>query len=141
VEELSLRTRAKTRESGAFLLGTTRFAQHRIREFVYYDDIDPNALDTGIVHFAGARLGLLWEKCRSLGCDVVADVHVHPGVAVQSKSDQQNPVMPRAGHIGLILPRYAVDGCMPGDIGVFEYLGDSRWIDRSRMGRSFFNVA
>lgn len=108
---------------------------------MFYDDIDPHALDTGIVHFAGSRLGALWARCRTLDCDVVADVHVHPGRATQSRSDQQNPVMPRAGHIALILPNYAVGRCMPNEIGIFEYLGDAHWVDQTRRGERFFRLS
>src|SRR5206468_12572112 len=55
VAELRLRTRRSTRESGAFLLGTESPGSKRIEKFVFYDDLDPNALSTGIVHFDGAK--------------------------------------------------------------------------------------
>ena len=141
VRELASRTRNARRESGAFLLGhDERSGTKRILEFVYYDDIDPHALDTGIVHFSGTKLPLLWEHCRRRGYGVVADVHVHPGSYGQSASDQADPVMPRAGHIALIIPDYARRGVNPGDIGLYEYCGNGVWVDHSRAGRRFFEL-
>lgn len=130
VAELHRRTRGR-RESGAFLLGS-KDKKRRIEEFVFYDDIDPQALATGIVEIDGRRLGALWTHCRETGRDVVADVHVHPGGFGQSASDQANPIMAEVGHIAIILPFYAGRATMPGGIGVYEYLGARRWRDRSR---------
>jgi hypothetical protein len=71
VDELSLRTLDGRRESGAFLLGERHDgACHVIREFVFYDDIDPHSLDKGIVHFNGNRFPVLAgtnETPRSYG--------------------------------------------------------------------------
>jgi hypothetical protein len=129
---MELRRRTKGRhESGAFLLGAKGKAR-RIEEFVYYDDIDPHALDTGIVQIDGRRLGDLWAHCRKTGREVVADVHVHPGGFGQSGSDKANPVMAEIGHIAFILPDFATRATMPGGIGIYEYLGARRWRDRSR---------
>jgi len=128
---LELRRRAGgRRESGAFLLGSKNKAR-RIEEFVFYDDIDPNALASGIVNIDGRRLGSLWTHCRKTGRRVVADVHVHPGGFQQSSSDQANPIMAEAGHIAIILPHYATRAADPGTVGVHEYLGSRRWHDRS----------
>lgn len=139
--ELARRTQGGHRESGAFLLGKdAEDGGKQILEFVYYDDIDPHALDTGIVHFAGAKLPLLWELCRQRGFGVVADVHVHPYGYGQSPSDQADPVMPRAGHLALILPHFAKRGVMPGEIGLYEYLGNGSWVDHSLEGDRFFKV-
>jgi len=41
---------------GEFLPGPDQHGRKKIVEFVYYDDIDPHAPDTGIVHFAGNQL-------------------------------------------------------------------------------------
>ena len=41
------------------------------------------------------------------GLTVVADVHVHPGDSGQSNSDRAYPMISQAGHIALILPRFA----------------------------------
>ena len=118
------------RESGAFLLGSKGKAR-RIEEFVFYDDIDPNALSTGIVKIDGRRLGDLWAHCRKTGRTVVADAHVHPGACRQSESDRANPIMAEVDHIAIILPDFAARATYPGGIGVYEYLGSRRWRDRS----------
>lgn len=127
------------RESGAFLLGSSGKGRH-IEEFVFYDDIDPNALRTGIVEIDGRRLGDLWAHCRKTGRSVVADVHVHPGGFQQSPSDQANPIMAEIGHIAIILPGYAAKEIHPGAIGVHQYLGSRRWRDRSYERPSPFHV-
>jgi hypothetical protein len=46
------------------------------------------------------------------------------------QSDQANPVMPRAGHLALILPNFARGKPQPGSIGMYEFLG--KW----QVGRS-----
>ncbi|RTL80176.1 MAG: hypothetical protein EKK29_19930 [Hyphomicrobiales bacterium] len=127
------------RESGAFLLGT-KGSTRRIEEFVYYDDIDPDALNSGIVEIDGRRLGDLWGHCRATGRTVVADIHVHPGGFQQSASDQANPIIAEIGHIAMILPDFAARVTMPGAIGVFEYCGARQWRDRSFERLSPFHV-
>lgn len=141
VRELEKRTLNGQRESGAFLLGHDRGGYKEIVEFVYYDDIDPHALDTGIVKFAGTKLPKLWEHCRTRGYGVVADVHVHPGGYGQSSSDQADPVMPRAGHIAFIIPDFARRETLPGGIGIYEYLGNCAWQDHSSQGEMFFQLS
>ncbi len=126
-----LRVRAGgRRESGAFLLGPTDGAR-RIEEFVYYDDIDPGALRTGIVLIDGRNLGALWDHCRETRRRVVADVHVHPGGFRQSQSDRANPIIAEVGHMALIVPDFAIGTPAPGRIGIYEYLGNREWHDRS----------
>lgn len=138
VAELERRTRNGRQESGAFLLGQEKGGIKTVLEFVFYDDIDPNALKSGIVHFAGNKLPRLWDICRARGYGVVADVHVHPGGYQQSDSDMANPVMPRAGHIALIIPHFARRDTDPGAIGLYEYHGNGRWTTHTRDGRHFF---
>jgi hypothetical protein len=140
VRELERRTLNGQRESGAFLLGRDQRGQRRILEFVFYDDVDPHALDTGIVHFHGNKLPKLWEHCRSRGFGVIADVHVHPGGYGQSDSDQEDPVMPKAGHLAFIIPHFAQCANQPGSIGMYEYLGNGTWEDHTAEGESFFRV-
>ena len=118
------------RESGAFLIGTKgKFRQ--INKFIFYDDIDPSALSSGIVIIDGRKLGALWDHCRATQQEVVADVHVHPGGYGQSGSDRANPIIAEIGHKAVIIPDYARRGTMPGQIGVYEYLGSRRWRDDS----------
>lgn len=127
------------RESGAFLLGTMD-KRRIIREFVFYDDIDPNSLKTGMVQIDGRKLGTLWNYCRKKSCRVVADIHVHPGHFQQSSSDQANPVIAEVGHIAFILPQFATRGITPGAMGVYQYLGARQWRDRSYEQLSPFHV-
>ncbi len=130
VRELGRRTLGGSRESGAFLIGK-RGSPSRIECFIFYDDIDPKALETGIVLINGRRLGDLWKICRKSGLDVVADVHVHPGSYRQSASDKANPIIAEKDHLALILPHYARGSNLPGNIGVHRYLGNRRWRDES----------
>ncbi len=141
VLELERRTRGGRQESGAYLLGRDEpSGGQRILEFVFYDDIDPRALETGEVTIRQTALPKLWELCRSRGYGVVADVHVHPRGCRQSPSDMANPVMPRSGHIAMILPDFAKDAPEPGVIGIYEFLGGGRWADHSAAGRRFVKL-
>ena len=127
--ELKKRTEGR-HESGAFLLGRKRKIRS-IEEFVFYDDIDPDSLKTGIVMIDGRKLGDLWTHCRRTGREVIADVHVHPGGFQQSGSDRANPIMAELGHIAIIVPHYAARATRPGGIGIYQYLGARQWKDRS----------
>lgn len=141
VAELARRTRGQTRESGAYLLGShLGDGSARILEFIYYDDVDPLALATGEVTIRQTALPRLWELCRERGYGVIADVHVHPGSCRQSYSDQANPVMPRAGHIAMILPDFAANEPEPGHIGIYELHGAGLWTDHSPGGRRFVRL-
>ena len=141
VTELARRTLGGRRESGAYLLGVELpGGGKRILEFVYYDDIDPQALEAGIVTIRQTALPRLWAHCRARGYGVVADIHVHPGSCQQSSSDQANPVMPRAGHLAMILPDFAQGRTEPGGIGLYEFLGAGRWADHSAAGSRFLKL-
>src|SRR6266542_2518763 len=94
------------RESGAFLLG--RAESYRILKFICYDDLDPTALDTGIITFHGAGFVPLWDYCRDHKLHVMADVHTHGGESTgQSGSDRTHPMIGVKGHVALIVPHYA----------------------------------
>src|SRR5437763_809190 len=67
------------RESGAFLLGVRGEGRDKVKAFALYDDLDPHALDTGIVVFRGGGYAALWNLCRQRRLAVVGDVHTHPG--------------------------------------------------------------
>jgi hypothetical protein len=141
VQQLAKRTLGGRRESGAYLLGRPRSDGSKdILEFVFYDDIDEEALATGIVTIRQTALPRLWELCRARGYGVVADVHVHPYGYGQSESDQANPVMPRTGHIALILPEFAHGNPRPGSIGMYEFLGNETWDEHSAKGDRFFRL-
>jgi hypothetical protein len=138
-DELQRRTEG-IHESGAFLLGSVRGSVRRVRQFIFYDDIDPDCFAHGIVEFDGTKFGIVWDKCRELSVSVVADVHVHPGGYGHSRSDCSNPMIPEAGHIGLFLPYFAARSRLPGAIGIYEYLGARRWRDHSFRGDRAFHV-
>lgn len=125
--QLRERGRNRTRESGAFLLGRRDGDKARILDFVLYDDLDPSCLDTGIVRFDGHHFGELWARCKETGLAVVADVHVHPGGEGQSASDRAHPMIAVAGHVAMILPRFATPPLRRREIGMYRYLGGKRW--------------
>lgn len=125
--ELRERGHNGERESGAFLLGHRQDRRARITEFVLYDDLDPKCLDTGIVCFDGRYFGALWDMCKQRGVMVVADVHTHPAGSQQSDSDRANPMISRAGHVALILPRFGAPPVQRGEIGMYRYNGSKQW--------------
>lgn len=126
---------AGQRESGAFLIGERAFRgavqRRRVHRFVYFDDLDPNCLDSGIVVFDGAGFGPLWRLCRETGYEVVADVHTHPGVARQSDADRRHPMIAMAGHFALIVPDFALRVPTSAELGLYEYAGAHQWRDHS----------
>jgi hypothetical protein len=69
---------------------------------------------------------------------VVADVHVHPDGSGQSDSDRAHPMISRAGHIALILPRFAVAPQPRREIGIYRYEGAKRWTPVSPADRRAF---
>jgi hypothetical protein len=129
------------RESGAFLLGaadaSTGTGTAKVTRFVCYDDLDPHALDTGIVRMSGDGLSKLWSLCDEDGLAVLADVHAHPGNWVgQSESDRSNPMVSLPGHVAFILPNYAAGWRIGfGGVGIYEYLGKLVWRDVQAGGR------
>lgn len=139
LQELRRRGGGQT-ESGAFLLGRTFGKRRLIESIAYYDDLDVDALRTGIVVFDGRGYGPLWTLCRETGRVVVADVHTHGGVARQSSLDRDNPMIATTGHVAIIVPSFAQGRVGPADLGLYEYEGAHRWRDfsGSRAGRYFY---
>jgi proteasome lid subunit RPN8/RPN11 len=138
-----LRIRGRgVRESGAFLLGTRDAAgPRRIVDFVLYDDLDPHALDTGIVRLDGRHFGKLWDLCKARGLTVVADVHTHPGGAAQSGSDRAHPIIARAGHLALIVPNFAAAPVRRKALGIYRYASGGQWDTiASERRRDFFHI-
>lgn len=116
------------RESGAFLLGRVdKRGRRRIVDYLLYDDLDPRALDTGIVHLDGSHFGKLWDLCTQRNTMVVADVHTHPGGSQQSQSDRAHPIIARAGHVALIVPNFAAAPVDLRAVGIYRYGGGGRW--------------
>jgi proteasome lid subunit RPN8/RPN11 len=127
---LDLRRRgAGRRESGCFLLGVSRGATGTTKEYVCYDDLDPNAYQGGGIAFHAAGCAALWTHCRERHLEILADVHTHGGTdTCQSDIDRRNPMIPLVGHTALIVPLFAhtrwwlLDG-----VGVYAYLGHFKW--------------
>ena len=122
IHDLRHRGRGR-RESGAFLLGKRCGTCAKVRQFICYDDLDPEALDSGYVTFHGKGLSRLWAMCRDLQLEVLADVHTHPGRDTrQSLIDARHPMIPVEGHLALIVPcfgqttPYSLAG-----VGIHEY--------------------
>jgi len=128
LKDLRMRGRGRSRESGAFLLGYRYAGRIRIVDFVLYDDLDPNCLETGIVRFDGRYFGALWKICKDRKLSVVADIHVHPGSSQQSESDRQNPMISSAGHIAFIIPRFVNPPVRISQLGIYRYQGGKRWL-------------
>jgi proteasome lid subunit RPN8/RPN11 len=127
VRSLRERGLSESRESGAFLIGLQDGHRAQILDFVLYDDVDPNCLRSGIVMFDGRCFPKLWSICKQRGLSVVADVHVHPDSAHQSNLDQANPMISCAGHLSIILPRFARRPLQRADMGIYRYIGAKRW--------------
>ena len=115
------------RESGAFLLGAVVGDTRRVLTWIPYDELDPGALAQGYVRLSTAAFTKLWAKCSELGMVVVGDVHTHPCGPHQSWSDKTNPMISQAGHVALIVPRYAQGNVSPGDISVNVYRSGKQW--------------
>jgi proteasome lid subunit RPN8/RPN11 len=115
------------RESGAFLLGPA--GSDMVTRFICYDDLDPYALQGGVINFNGNGFVPLWKTCSEELLKVQADVHTHPGEWTgQSGVDQANPMILQAGHIALIVPAYAqLEQQLLEGVGAYEYLGSKRW--------------
>jgi hypothetical protein len=125
-QELHRRTKG-IHESGAFLLGRRSGTDRETTTAIYYDELDPHAYDSGVCVLEAEAFGRLWDRCAALGLSVVADAHVHPVGAGQSRSDRENPMIARPGHLALILPDMAEPPVRLSSIGLYEYLGDHRW--------------
>jgi proteasome lid subunit RPN8/RPN11 len=121
------------RESGAFLVGGMHGGIRQVHTWVPYDELDEDALTEGYIRLGTAAFTKLWAKCNELGTVVVADVHTHPFGPRQSLSDMANPMISQAGHMALIVPRYAQGDVSPSDLSVNIYLGSKRWA--SHFGR------
>lgn len=116
------------RESGAFLCGSMDDGARRISSYALYDDLDPGALEQGLVRLGSGAFTKLWRICEERQCTVVADIHTHPFGARQSPSDRANPMIALRGHIAIIVPRYAAEPVRLGELGVYQYLGKHRWL-------------
>jgi proteasome lid subunit RPN8/RPN11 len=124
-----LRKRGKGRgESGAFLLGR-QGSSARITTYVCYDDLDPQAYQSGAITFHAVGYSALWRYCKEKKFQVLADVHTHPDRWVgQSSIDQRHPMVPTIGHTAMIVPNFAKTSRWSLDsVGIYEYLGNFQW--------------
>jgi proteasome lid subunit RPN8/RPN11 len=126
LRELELRGEGR-HESGAFLLGEKTGGRLRVRDVVFYDELDPNAYSTGVCVLHGEAFAKLWTICRERQLTVVGDVHTHPGAARQSEYDRTNPMVARAGHVAVIVSRYAQAPIVHAQLGLYEYCGGHTW--------------
>lgn len=136
---LGLRSRGEgRRESGAFLLGRWTGQLGTVTRVIFYDQLDPNTYQNGIITFHGEGLAALWKICRECGLEVIADSHTHGNASTgQSMTDQRNPMIPEVGHTALILPYFArMAPWSKRGVGVHEYLGSYRWRRHDRDGLS-----
>ncbi|HEX7060291.1 MAG TPA: hypothetical protein VF176_10620 [Solirubrobacterales bacterium] len=115
------------REAGAFLLGRREGPSRLVSRIVYLDDIDPKCLVGGI-HLHGEAYAQLWDICEEEDMRVLGDIHTHPQTWVgQSRTDKENPMVARNGHIALIAPKFATGDIKAADLGVHEYRGEEGW--------------
>lgn len=115
------------RESGAFLLGRAGHTAKTVHEWLAYDDVDPGSLNYDYVRLSTESFSRLWSVCAERGMEVVGDVHTHPFGPAQSPSDRANPMVSIAGHMALIVPRFAIGDVTPIDVSVNVYLGSGKW--------------
>ena len=130
--ELRRRGNGRT-EAGAFLLGQIDGERRQVSAIVYYDQLDPGAYASGVCVLHGDAFARLWQHCREHHLTVVADVHTHPAQAFQSGSDRTNPMVAREGHIAIIVPNFAGEPLAQEELGIFEYRGDHKWLNRAEV--------
>ena len=124
-----LRKRGKgLRESGAFLVAHK--GSDKISKIVFYDELDPNVSDTGIIVFNGLGHAKLEKILVDNSSEVLADIHTHPiGCSTnQSDSDKRHPMVRLKGHIAFIAPDFAMNRfLMPWKCSAFLYKGAFLW--------------
>jgi proteasome lid subunit RPN8/RPN11 len=130
MRELALRGEGR-HEAGVFLLGRVRGNRREVTAAIFYDELDPNAYASGVCVLHAEAFSRLWAICRQRSVTVVADIHTHPGGAWQSEADRTNPMVALAGHVAIIVPNFAHAPVRQPTLGIYEYAGSHRWIDRS----------
>jgi proteasome lid subunit RPN8/RPN11 len=116
------------RESGAFLLGQPTETARAVQTWLPYDELDPKSLNYAYVRLESNAFSRLWAICAEQKLEVVADVHTHPKGPHQSPSDRANPMISLAGHVALIVPRFAHGNVRARDVSFNVYLGGGKWI-------------
>lgn len=115
------------RESGAFLLGLNTSVGKVVTGFLPYEELQADALHEDYVSISAASFSKLWTICQEHGLSVIADVHTHRFGPQQSRSDKANPMVALAGHVALIVPRFAQGRIRLEDIGIHVYRGNHLW--------------
>jgi proteasome lid subunit RPN8/RPN11 len=117
------------RESGAFLLGNEDRDPARVTSYICYDEVDPDAYQSGAIAFHASGCAALWRHCKEKQLDLLVDVHTHPGPDVgQSSIDERHPMIPVVGHTAMIVPNFARTAWWSLKlVGVYEYLGGFKW--------------
>jgi hypothetical protein len=118
----------KKRESGAFLIAKN--GSTKVTKIVFYDELDPNVFNSGIIDFNGLGHIKLNSILESEKAEVVADIHTHPfGCSTrQSDSDKKHPMSRIKGHTAFIAPNYATDiFLLPRDCSAYKYEGSFQW--------------
>ena len=119
---------AGVKEAGAFLLGDIEGGVRRVKSYLMYDVIAPVSSRTHkYVVLTGEEMARAWDHCYRVRQQVVADVHTHPGLPHQSKSDRAHPMVSVAGHVALIVPFFALRRPQPTDLGLHLFLGAGKW--------------
>ena len=116
------------KESGAFLLGKQAGSRRLVTSYLMYDKVAPESSRShAYVAFTAEEMARAWEHCYAAGQQVVADVHTHPFGPAQSVTDRAHPIVSVAGHVALIVPKFAKGSQQPRDLGVHLFGGASRW--------------
>lgn len=121
----------RVHEAGVFLLGHMRGGRREVTDVVFYDDLESEAYSSGVCVLHAPAFAKLWAICRERQLTVVGDIHTHGGCAAQSEADRRNPMVARASHVAIIIPNFAMAPIPWQTIGIYEYLGEHRWHDRS----------
>lgn len=133
---------AGIRESGAFLLGHITDENRTVTAFLPYESLQADALQEDYVSLSSASFSKLWAICQEHSLTVVADVHTHRFDAQQSRSDKANPMLALAGHVALIVPRFAQGDIQVQDLGVYVYRGSHQWTSKcGPIVEQFINLA
>jgi proteasome lid subunit RPN8/RPN11 len=119
------------RESGAFLLGHKDAPTRVMTRFLPYEQLQADALHDDYVSLNAASFSKLWDLCRAERLSVVGDIHTHRYGPGQSQSDRTNPMVALAGHIALIVPRFAQGEVRVSDMNMYIYEGSHRWTSYS----------
>jgi proteasome lid subunit RPN8/RPN11 len=114
-----------SREAGAFLLGKLDGDRRSVTRVMFFDALGASTRGGGI-SINGLAFSKLWDLCERENLRVLGDVHSHPHYWVdQSSIDAANPMVARAGHVGVIVPNFAIGTIRPRDVGVHVYDGQS----------------